>query len=77
MPVVKKLTNLGGSRGVVFPKAFLDQLALDDNGEVELVLEHDRIIVTPHRYATRGEFQQSADRVFEKRRGLMKRLAKR
>jgi antitoxin component of MazEF toxin-antitoxin module len=77
MPVVKKLTNLGGSRGIVLPKPFLDQLALDENGELEIALEKGRIVLTPHRYATNAEFKSSADRVFEKRRGLVARLAKR
>ena len=78
MPLVKRLSPMGGSRAVVLPKPFLDQLALNDpNAEVELTLEKDRIIVTPHRYATNGEFKASAGRVLEKRRGLIKRLAKR
>ncbi len=78
MPLVKRLTRIGDSRAVILPKAFLDQLALDDsNAEVELTLEADRIIVAPHRYATEAEFQTSARRVFDKRRGLIKRLAKR
>jgi antitoxin component of MazEF toxin-antitoxin module len=75
MPVVKKLTNLGGSRGIVLPKPFLDQLALDENGELEIALEKGRIVLTPHRHATNAEFKSSADRVFEKRRGLVARLA--
>lgn len=77
MPVVKKLTNLGGSRGIVLPKPFLDQLALDENGELEITLETNRIVLTPHRYATKAEFTASADRVVAKRRGLLARLARR
>jgi antitoxin component of MazEF toxin-antitoxin module len=77
MPVLKRLMNLGGSRGIVLPKPFLDQLALDDESEVEVTLERDRIVLTPHRYATDAEVQASADRVGTKRRGLMARLAKR
>ena len=77
MPLVKKLTNVGGSRAVVLPKPFLDQLAIDENGEVEISVEGGRIIVEPHRNATGAEFQASADRVMTKRRGLLKRLAKR
>jgi antitoxin component of MazEF toxin-antitoxin module len=77
MPVVKRLTNLGGSRGIVLPKPFLDQLALDEHGEFEITLERDRIVLTPHRHATDAEFTASADRVVTKRRGLIERLAKR
>jgi antitoxin component of MazEF toxin-antitoxin module len=77
VPVVKKLTNLGGSRGIVLPKPFLDSLALDEHSEIEIVLEPNRIVLTPHRHATDAEFKASADRVFTKRRGLIARLAKR
>jgi antitoxin component of MazEF toxin-antitoxin module len=78
MAVVKKLTRIGDSRAVILPKPFLDQLALDDpDAEVEVSLEKDRIIIAPHRYATEAEFHNSATRVFEKRRGLIKRLSKR
>ena len=77
MPLVKKLTNVGGSRAVVLPKPFLDQLALSDpNAEVELTLENDRIIVTPHRYATDAEFKASAKRMMAKHRKSLERLAK-
>jgi antitoxin component of MazEF toxin-antitoxin module len=77
MPVVKRLMNVGGSRGIVLPKPFLDQLAVAEDGELEVALERDRIVLTAHRYATDAEFQASADRVVTKRRGLIKRLAKR
>ena len=77
MPLVKKLTNVGGSRAVVLPKAFLDQLALDDpNAEVELTLEAERIIVAPHRYATDVEVRASATRIMKKHRRSLERLAK-
>jgi antitoxin component of MazEF toxin-antitoxin module len=77
LPVVKKLTNLGGSRGIVLPKPFLDQLVLDAHGELEIALERDRIVLTPHRHATDPDFTASADGVVTKRRGLIERLAKR
>jgi antitoxin component of MazEF toxin-antitoxin module len=77
MPVVKKLTRLGDSRAVVLPKPFLDQLALDDpNAEVEITLEQNRIVVTPHRYATDAEFRASAKRVATKHRKSLDRLGR-
>lgn len=77
MALVRKLMNLGGSRGVVLPKPFLDQLAIAEGGEVEISIEADRIVIEPHRYATNAEFKASAHRVIGKRRGLIKRLSKR
>lgn len=48
MPVVRKLQNIGGSRGVILPRAFLDQLALEDDSQVEISLEGEHIVIVPH-----------------------------
>jgi antitoxin component of MazEF toxin-antitoxin module len=77
MAIVKKLTRYGDSRGVILPKTFLDQLGIDEHEEVELSLQGDHIVVAPHRHATTAEFKAALDRVVTKRRGLLKRLAKR
>jgi antitoxin component of MazEF toxin-antitoxin module len=77
MAVVKKLTRIGDSRALILPKPFLDQLALTDpNAEVEIALEQDRIIVTPHRYASDAEFRASAKRMSTKHRKSLDRLGK-
>lgn len=76
MAVVKNLVKLGDSRAVVLPKVFLDQLELSEHGEVEVSLEHDRIIVAPHRYATDGEARAAGKRVMAKHRKVIERLAK-
>lgn len=74
--VIKRLTRLGDSRAVVLPKPFLDQLDLGEHGEVELTLEQDRIVISPHRYATPDEFKASANRIIKKHRKALERLAK-
>ncbi len=76
MAVVKNLVRLGDSRAVVLPKVFLDQLNLSEHGEVELTLDKDRIIVSPHRYATDAEVRESAKRMMTKHRKSLARLAK-
>jgi len=78
MPLVKRLTQMGpSSRGVVLPKPFIDQLALDDpNAEVEISLEGDRIVIEPHRYATKDEARASARRMMTKHRKSLERLAR-
>jgi antitoxin component of MazEF toxin-antitoxin module len=78
MPIVKRLTPLGGSSAVILPKPFLDQLGIDpDHQEVELAMDGDRIVVTAHRYATQAEFRRAAAHVFTKHRKSLERLAKR
>lgn len=76
MAVVKRLTRLGDSRAVVLPKVFLDQLEIGEQGEVELSLENDRIIVAPHRYATNAEAKAALKRVMSKHGKAFARLAK-
>jgi antitoxin component of MazEF toxin-antitoxin module len=77
VPLVKKLTNVGGSRAVLLPKPFLDQLALNDpQAEVELTVEADRIILTPHRYATDEKVAAAAKRMMAKHKKALERLAK-
>lgn len=49
MPIVRKLQAIGGSRALIIPRAFLDQLGLDNNSEVEVSLEGDHIVIVPHR----------------------------
>jgi len=49
MAVVRKLQNIGGSKGVILPRAFLDQLGLEDDSQVEVSLEGDHIVIVPHR----------------------------
>jgi antitoxin component of MazEF toxin-antitoxin module len=51
MAVVRKLQNIGGSRGVILPRAFLDQLALEDDAQVEISLEGNHIVIVAHRPA--------------------------
>lgn len=75
MPIMKQLIPNGGSKALVLPKPFLDAIGAD--AAVDVDLQGDRIIVTAHRYATDGEFKAAKARVFTKRAGLMKRLAKR
>lgn len=78
MPVVKRLHSVGGgSKSVVLPKPFLDQLGLDQHDEVEISLVNQSIVVTAHRYATDDAVRASAVRAIAKRRPVLERLAKR
>ena len=67
----------GGSKSVVLPKPFLDQLGLDQHDEVEISLVNQSIVVTAHRYATDDAVRASTARAIAKRRPVLERLAKR
>jgi antitoxin component of MazEF toxin-antitoxin module len=76
MPHVKQLTRVGNSTGLIIDKALLKQLDLEPDDEVEIRVEGQSLVITPHRYATSQEFERAADRVFQSRKRLLKRLAK-
>jgi len=77
MPLIKTLFASGGSKAVTLPKAFLEQLGItDDDAEVAITLEGDRIVITRHRYASPEEFKRTADRVLTRRRRALAKLAK-
>lgn len=77
MPLIKELISLGGSRAVVLPKPFLDQLSLDDpNAQVELSLTDGQIVIVPHRYAAADEFKASTKRMLSKHQKSLRRLAR-
>ncbi len=47
-----RITRIGNSRGIRVPKVFLEQLGLE--GEVELTLQPDRLVVRPARRPRAG-----------------------
>jgi antitoxin component of MazEF toxin-antitoxin module len=74
MPFVKKLARLGNSTAIIIDRPFLQQLDLAPDAEVEISVENNALVIRPHRYPTDEEFAASANRIVNKRRGLMKRL---
>jgi antitoxin component of MazEF toxin-antitoxin module len=76
MSVVKKLTRLGGSKAVVLPQAFLQQLNVPDTDEVELTLIDRGVLITPHRYASSDEADASRKRMVAKHRRSLERLGR-
>jgi antitoxin component of MazEF toxin-antitoxin module len=78
MPVMKTLFVNGGSRAVTLPKPFLDQLGItDEDAEVDVALEGDRIVITRHGETAAATFRRTADRVITKRHRALAKLAKR
>lgn len=76
MPHVKQLTRIGNSTGLILDRALLKQLDLEPDGEVEISVQGQSLVITPHRYATAPEFESAANKVFATRKRLLKRLAK-
>jgi antitoxin component of MazEF toxin-antitoxin module len=77
MPLVKKLTRVGNSAGLVLDRAVLKQLDLEVGSEVEIAIKEKSIVITAHRYATKEEARAAGHKVFTERRRLMEQLANR
>jgi antitoxin component of MazEF toxin-antitoxin module len=76
--VVRKLTQIGNSKGIILPQTILEMLEWDTDAEVELKIDGKKLIVSPasRRYATPSEAKSVADKVFKKHRRLMDKLSK-
>ena len=76
MPTIKKLTKLGNSRAVILDKALLDQLDIGPEGEVEISLQEQAIVIRPHLYASDEQVDKASRRIIRQRRKALKALAK-
>jgi antitoxin MazE len=47
-----ELVRIGNSRGIRIPKPLIEQCGFGDTVEVEV--EHDRLVITPERFARQG-----------------------
>ena len=76
--LVRKLSQIGNSKGIILPQTVLEMLDWDVDSEVELKIEGKKLIVSPRRrrYATDEEGKAVADKVFTKHRRLMEKLSK-
>jgi antitoxin MazE len=72
----QKLTKIGNSVGLVFPKQLLDSLGLDVGNEVYLEQVQDKVILeTKNSKAVSPEFLKIAESVGEKYSAAFKELA--
>ena len=76
--LVRKLSQIGNSRGIILPQTVLEMLNWDSDSEVELKIEGRKLIVTRcrRRQATEDETKAVADKVFAKHARLMEKLSK-
>jgi antitoxin component of MazEF toxin-antitoxin module len=76
MALRKKVTAVGNSAAIVLSRDLLQLLDLEIGTEVELSVTDKTLVVRSVREAERAErVKAAADRVFERRRGLLERLA--
>ncbi|MBV9926081.1 MAG: hypothetical protein JOZ96_13770 [Acidobacteria bacterium] len=76
MALRKKVTAVGNSAAIVLSRDLLQLLDLEIGSEVELSVTDKTLVVRSAREAERAErVKAAADRVFERRRGLLKKLA--
>jgi antitoxin component of MazEF toxin-antitoxin module len=76
--LVRKLSQIGNSKGLILPQTVLEMLGWDVDAEVEMKIEGKKLVVSPvnRRYATNAEVKTVADKVFTKHRRLMEKLSK-
>ena len=76
--LIRKLSQIGNSKGLILPQTVLEMLNWDTDAEVELKIEGRKLTVTPcrRRYATDEETKSVADKVFSRHRRLMEKLSK-
>ena len=76
--LVRKLSQIGNSKGIIVPQAVLEMLGWEPNSDLELKIEGKKLIVSPsrRRYATPEETNTVADKVFTRHRRLMEKLSK-
>ena len=76
MPLIKKLSRVGNSSAILLDKPLLKQLDLEPDSEVEVRVQENAIVITPHRYLATDKTQRIGRRIAAKRRKALERLAK-
>ena len=77
-PLIRNLSNIGNSKGIILPQTLLEQLGWEPGAQVELKIDGKNLLVLPvgRRYATAEEGKAAIDKIFTKHRRLMEKLAK-
>jgi len=76
--IIRKLTQIGNSKGIIVPQTLLELLDWNTEAEVELKIDGKKLIVSPsnRRTAMPAEVKAVSDKVFTKHRRLMEKLSK-
>ncbi len=75
--MIKHLKKVGNSNALILDKAIMELVGLEENGEVQLTVDHGSIIITPARPnpVDQARFEACLDRVVTARREVLRRLA--
>ena len=76
LDVVKKLTKLGNSLGLVIDKPILELLKIDAETPIELSTDGTRIILTPVSTRPNRRALEAARKVMREQADTLKKLAK-
>ena len=76
MPLIKQITRIGNSAGLILDRPILRQMGWDTSTELEIQTDGDRIILTRHQQASDDDVRASARRLVEKHRASLERLGR-
>ncbi len=74
--MVKKLTQLGNSLGILIDKPILDLLKITRDTPLEVSTDGERLILTPQKVAGPKEARRVGQRVMAKHAEVLRKLAK-
>lgn len=74
--MVKQLTKIGGSLGLIIEKPILDLLKIDKDTPIEVSTDGDKLILRPVRTITRDEVRELSAAVMDEYAETFEKLAK-
>ena len=74
--MVKKLSAVGNSLGIVIEKPILELLNIDRDTELDMRTDGERLIIEPIRHGRRKRLADAAKRVMDAHDRTLRKLAK-
>lgn len=75
--MIKKLTAIGNSLGLIIEKPILELLGIDKDTPLEVKTDGEALIIRPQRKSRSARLRQAADRMMEAHDETLKKLADR
>jgi antitoxin MazE len=75
--MIKKLTAIGNSLGIIIEKPILELLGIDKDTPLEVKTDGEALIIRPQRNSRSARLRQAADRMMEAHDETLKKLADR
>ncbi len=73
--MIKKLTPIGNSLGLIIEKPILDLLNIDRNTRLEVRTDGEALIIRPVRAEHRARVHEAAERLMERHDETLRKLA--